>query len=261
MTSGPRDDPPDPGADESAPASDAPADESAPPSGSSVAGPRHRSVAPDSTRHPWLMAGRVAIALVALLVFTATGWEWAIKSRADSGILLRQVEAIVPDDTNVSRPSISTTPPAGTYPPENILLLGSDTRAGENRDEGNSDASTDDGVANSDTLMIAHVSGDRQHVQVISIPRDLQIDAPTCRKWNAATGQLSDETQPINPGETWHINSAYSVGGPQCTVRAVQDLTGLQIDRVIGIDFAGFQRHGRRAGRHHDEHLRADRRR
>ena len=25
-------------------------------------------------------------------------------------------------------------------------------------------------------------------------------------------------------------------------MRAVQDLTGLQIDRVIGIDFAGFQR-------------------
>ena len=42
-------------------------------------------------------------------------------------------------------------------------------------------------------------------------------------------------------GDKWHINSAYSVGGPQCSVRAIQDLTGLKIDRVIGIDFAGFQ--------------------
>ena len=90
--------------------------------------------------------------------------------------------------------------------------------------------------------MIAHVSGDRQHVQVISIPRDLEIDAPTCKQWDATTGQLSDADYPVNPGDVWHINSAYSVGGPQCTVRAVQDLTGLQIDRVIGIDFAGFQR-------------------
>ena len=31
------------------------------------------------------------------------------------------------------------------------------------------------------------------------------------------------------------------VGGPACTVRAVQQLTGLRIDRVIGIDFAGFK--------------------
>ena len=125
MTSGPRDDPPDPGAgesdpasdssaDESDPASDSTADESDPASGSSVAGPRHRSVAPDSTRHPWLTSGRIAVALVALLVFTATGWEWAIKSRADSGILSRQVDAIVTDDTNVSRPATPTTPPAGS---------------------------------------------------------------------------------------------------------------------------------------------------
>jgi hypothetical protein len=31
------------------------------------------------------------------------------------------------------------------------------------------------------------------------------------------------------------------VGGPTCSVRAIQDLTGLKIDRVIGIDFSGFK--------------------
>jgi LCP family protein required for cell wall assembly len=67
------------------------------------------------------------------------------------------------------------------------------------------------------------------------------IDAPTCKTWDAATGKLSDSTYPVNPGDRWHINSAYSVGGPQCSVRAIQDLTGLRIDRVIGIDFSGFQ--------------------
>ncbi len=234
MTDGPRDDS-GPGAEQT-PSAAGPDAEAA-----GGAGARHRSSAPRSHRHPWLTTGRIAVALVALLVFTATGWEWAIKSRADSGILSRQVEAIVTDDTNVSRPATPTTPPAGSYAPENILLLGSDTRSGANREEGNSDDSTDDGVANSDTLMLAHVSGDRQHVQVISIPRDLEVDAPTCKQWDAATGQLSDTDYPVNPGDVWHVNSAYSVGGPQCTVRAVQDLTGLQIDRVIGIDFAGFQ--------------------
>ncbi len=193
-----------------------------------------------SNHHIWLNVGRVAVALLAVVVLAATGLEWTIKSRADSGILSRSVQAIVTDDTNISTATEPTTP--GSYAPENILLLGSDTRAGAaNAEAGGTDESTSDGVANSDTLMIAHISGDRQHVTVLSIPRDTMIDAPTCKVWDAATGQLSDETYKVNPGDKWHINSSYSVGGPQCTVRAVQDLTGLKIDRVIGIDFAGFQ--------------------
>lgn len=192
------------------------------------------------SNHVWLNVGRVSVAVLALLVLVATGLEWTIKSRADSGILSRSVQAIVTDDTNLSTPTAVPTAP-GSFAPENILLLGSDTRAGAaNAAAGGTDASTSDGVANSDTLMIAHISGDR-HVTVLSIPRDTMIDAPTCKVWDGATGQLSDQTQPVTKGEKWHINSAYSVGGPQCTVRAVQDLTGLKIDRVIGIDFAGFQ--------------------
>lgn len=188
--------------------------------------------------HVWSTVGRVGVALLAVLVLVVTGLEWTIKSRADSGILSRSVQAIVTDDSNLSTP---TAVPPGSIAPENILLLGSDTRAGEaNAQAGGTDASTSDGVANSDTLMIAHISSDR-HVTVLSIPRDTMIDAPTCKIWDGATGQLSEQTQPIGSNEKWHINSAYSVGGPQCTVRAVQDLTGLKIDRVIGIDFAGFQ--------------------
>jgi LCP family protein required for cell wall assembly len=195
---------------------------------------------PPSNHHVWRNFGRVSVAVLAVLVLVATGLEWTIKSRADSGILSRSVQAIVTDDTNLSTPTAVPTAP-GSFTPENILLLGSDTRAGAaNAAAGGTDASTSDGVANSDTLMIAHISSDR-HVTVLSIPRDTMIDAPTCKVWDGATGQLSDQTQPVSKGEKWHINSAYSVGGPQCTVRAVQDLTGLKIDRVIGIDFSGFQ--------------------
>jgi LCP family protein required for cell wall assembly len=208
--------------------------------GDSLAGssPSGSSTPPHSGRHTWLIVGRVAVAVLAVLVLVATGLEWIIKSRADSGILSRSVQAILTDDTNISS---ATAIPPGSYPPENILLLGSDTRAGEaNAEAGGTDDSTSDGVANSDTLMIAHISSDR-HVTVLSIPRDTMIDAPNCNAWDSATGRLSDETYEVETGEKWHINSAYSVGGPQCTVRAVQDLTGLKIDRMIGIDFAGFQ--------------------
>ena len=95
--------------------------------------------------HVWLNVGRVAVALLAVLVLAATGLEWTIKSRADSGILSRSVQAIVTDDTNISTAPGTTVAP-GEFTPENILLLGSDTRAGAaNAQAGGTDDSTADG--------------------------------------------------------------------------------------------------------------------
>ena len=248
MSDEPRDQADTPGGDSTPPGPAAPAPASPTPQSASTQSPSTQSPGPVAPRHRahsaglgLLIAGRIAIALVAVLVLSATGWEWAIKSRADSGILSRSVQAIVTDDSNIAT-ATAPAPPPGSLRAENILLLGSDSRAGAaNSAAGGVDASTGDSVANSDTQMIAHISADRQHVTVLSIPRDTMIDAPTCKTWDAATGQLSDTTYQVNPGDRWHINSAYSVGGPQCSVRAIQDLTGLKIDRVIGIDFAGFQ--------------------
>jgi len=218
--------------------SDEPRDVPSPATGRTETPGQHRQHAHSAT-HGLMIAGQVAVALVAVVVLLITGWEWSIKARADSGILSRSVNAIVSDDSNVS--AATAAPADGSLEAENILLLGSDTRSGVNGDAGNSDSSTSDGVANSDTLMVAHISADRQHVTVLSIPRDTWVDAPTCKQWDANTGQLSAIDYPVSAADQWHVNWAYSVGGPQCTVRAVQDLTGLQIDRVIGIDFSGFK--------------------
>lgn len=205
-------------------------------------GPRHGTGSSPLRRvaaHRGLLAGRIAVGLVAVLVLSITGWEWSIKARADQGIQARSVQAITTgtDDSNLATPTVTST---AIYKPENILLLGSDTRSGANNEPGVSDGSTD-GVANSDTLMLAHISGDRQHVTVLSIPRDTWVKAPQCNSWNSDTGEISDKPYEIKRGEEWHVNWAYSVGGPLCTTKAVQGLTGLKIDRVIGIDFAGFK--------------------
>ncbi|GGM15564.1 LCP family protein [Nakamurella endophytica] len=214
-----------------------------------------------SRRHrPWLVAGRAAVAVVAVVVLAVFGVYWNILDRADTSIQDRHVAAIDTTDSNIVQPTATgdvattadtrtatgtttgatTTPTAPkVYQPENILLLGSDTRAGSNASVG-TDESLED-VANSDTLMIAHLSADRQKITILSIPRDTMIPAQRCRTWDANTGKLSDEDEPISEGQRWHINSAYSVGGPKCTVTAVQALTGIRIDRVIGIDFTGFK--------------------
>lgn len=209
---------------------------------------------PAHRRRRLLYAGRSLAALVAVLTLLGMGVGWNIENRAEKGIQDHVVVALDPQDTRISSartvPTVRTnsqgvtttqsaSPPA-RYAPENILLLGSDTRAGVNSAIGGSDSSTE-GVSNSDTLMVAHISGDRQHVTVLSIPRDTLIPAPTCKAWNSSTGKLSNKNFETSAGQIFHINSAYAVGGPKCTVTAIQGLTGLGIDRIIGIDFAGFQ--------------------
>ncbi len=196
------------------------------------------------------------MAFLAALTLIGLGTEWKILDRAETGIQTHRVSALDFENSNIATPratqptsetlagtsaNVNVKPASPvTYQPENMLLLGSDTRAGSNAADG-SDSTTTDGVANSDSLMIAHVSADRQHVTVLSIPRDTVIPAPTCKQWDGKTGQLSDQNQPISDGELYHINSAYSVGGPKCTVTAVQNLTHLRINRLIGIDFSGFK--------------------
>jgi LCP family protein required for cell wall assembly len=214
---------------------------------------------PVSSDHPhrgWLVAGRSAVAVIAALVLLITGTEWVIKHRADQVLSDRQVQAIVPDDTNISTPTVSrttaapegaaghqgpaTVAPPRIYQPENILLMGSDTRAGKQDALLGHSGPTSSDTMQSDVLMIAHLSADRKHVTVVSIPRDLYVKAPTCKAWDYNTNSLSDQDY-VTPYSIWKITNAFSVGGPQCTVRAVQQLTGLKIDRVIIIDFAGFK--------------------
>ncbi|MFE0386937.1 LCP family protein [Streptomyces bungoensis] len=113
---------------------------------------------------------------------------------------------------------------------ENILVLGSDTRAGANRRLG---GGTDDGSARSDTAMIVHVYEGHRRAAVVSMPRDTLIDRPACTDTKGAK-------HPAARGVMF--NEAYSTGGAACTVRTVESLTGLRMDHYLEVDFAGFQK-------------------
>jgi LCP family protein required for cell wall assembly len=198
--------------------------------------------------------GRTLAAALAVLTLLGVGLEWQIKHRADVGLAQHQVSALVAQSPmrqptadaaagspTATAPTVPATVSASTtYTAENILLVGSDSRAGINGVIGGIDSTTNN-VANSDVVMLAHISADRQHVTVLSIPRDTMVPAPTCRWWDNTTGTYTNRTFVPTPGERFHFNSGYSVGGPRCVVTEVQDLTGLRVDRFIGIDFVGFQ--------------------
>lgn len=195
-------------------------------------------------RRALLVSGRAFIVLLSVLTLVLSGWYWDLKRRAVDGLAAHEVVGVLDTtDPDIKAPTVTPKPAlpgVKTYQAENVLLLGSDTRAGSNGNAGNEDASTGDS-ANADTMMIAHIAADRQHVTILSMPRDTIIPAPQCKAWDFKTGQVSDQDYPVTVGAPSHLSSAYSVGGPKCVVTALQQVTGIRIDRYLGIDFVGFK--------------------
>ncbi|MFJ7074749.1 LCP family protein [Streptomyces sp. NPDC098781] len=113
---------------------------------------------------------------------------------------------------------------------ENILVLGSDSRSGGNKELGGGD---DDGSARSDTAMILHVYKGHKKASVVSVPRDTVIDRPECV-------DTKGKTYPAASGVMF--NSAYTTGGATCAVKTVESVTGLRMDHYLEVDFSGFQK-------------------
>ncbi|GAA2465013.1 LCP family protein [Streptomyces macrosporus] len=109
-----------------------------------------------------------------------------------------------------------------------ILLLGSDSRSGDNGRYGR-----DDGTARSDTAMIVHVDKAHERMSVVSIPRDTLIERPECDKPGGGTAPRARRAM---------FNSAYEVGGPACAVKTVESMTGIRMDHYVEIDFTGFKK-------------------
>lgn len=111
--------------------------------------------------------------------------------------------------------------------PVTFLLMGSDQRTGTgNKGYGNFEG------ARSDTTMLVHVYPDRDSAVVVSIPRDTVLDLPACKD--------PDGTE--LPAVRDRFNVAFDRGGPGCTVKAVEDMTGLTVDHFVVLDFNGFKR-------------------
>ncbi|MDN5631124.1 LCP family protein [Kocuria sp.] len=109
--------------------------------------------------------------------------------------------------------------------PLDILVMGSDTRSGT----GNSEyGSKDDSEGRTDVMMLVHVTQNRDAVTVVSFPRDLMVEIPQC---------TDPDSGKVYPAETDMLNSAVERGGPGCTVAAINELTGVNIDHFMLADF------------------------
>ena len=116
----------------------------------------------------------------------------------------------------------------GNYQAVNILLMGSDSREGQTSNRyGDPDLYTGE---RSDTTILLHLSADRSFATAVSIPRDTWVMLPECNVDGETVGAFEAK-----------FNTAFEIGGPGCTVKLVEQMTGLTIDNFAVIDFEGFK--------------------
>ena len=69
--------------------------------------------------------------------------------------------------------------------------------------------------------MLLRIDPDQDAIALLSLPRDLKVNIP-----GYGIGKLND---------------AYTVGGPKKTLTVVKQLTGININHVVNVDFKGFE--------------------
>jgi LCP family protein required for cell wall assembly len=95
--------------------------------------------------------------------------------------------------------------------PQTILVIGSDHRAGEPFT-----------TANTDTMMLVRLNPNSQTINVMSIPRDLEVQVPGFG--------------------TAKINSAYQDGGTRLLVKTIKAnvFPNLRVNHIVDVNFSGF---------------------
>jgi len=174
--------------------------------------------------HPAASVGRALAAVVAVGVLAVAAVAGTV------GIAVNSIEGSitvvdVTSQLGPSRPAREI--PSGPTGPLNILVMGSDTRDGQ----GSGYGKIYGGSARSDTTILVHITGDRRHAMAVSIPRDSYVAIPDCTR----------EDGSVIPGRTTRINEAFTEGGPACTIRTIESLTGVFIDHFVVVDFRGFK--------------------
>ncbi|MFB1294782.1 LCP family protein [Mycobacterium sp. pW049] len=199
--------------------------------------PKHVPVPPRRDHRRAALAGRAAAALVAVFALVLTGGAWQWQSAKNN--LLNRVSALDPDSRDIVDPNAQ-------FGDENFLIVGTDSRIGQNSDIGA--GTTDDAAgARSDTVMLVNIPANRKRVVAVSFPRDLEIEPMKCEPWNPETreyGPIMDEESPMYGKEEvyteYKLNSAFAVGGPKCLVKVIQKMSGLHVNRFMAVDFTGF---------------------
>jgi LCP family protein required for cell wall assembly len=189
--------------------------------------------------HRALKAVAVVVAASALAGFVAVGER--VRQLNSNITVLKGIDQLIGSDDRPTERATTSAEPDPLDPfggrAVNILITAIDSREGENRDAVGDSMDT----LSNDVNMIAHISADRERVDVMAIPRDTMVAMPACTRADGSQTDASNREQ---------INTAFALGsssnaqnkseGAACVFKTIESVTTIPLDSVILVDFAGF---------------------
>lgn len=209
----------DPGSAEAARRSSDEQPEDAGPLGDGAA--RHRAGRPHSVRGGIWLGVQIVAGLLSLTIVAGVTYGWWNYRQLQSNI--QKVTVFGDDGSGADDVDGSD---------QNILIVGSDSRAGATPEELEELSTEDDGGSNNtDTIMVLHVPADGSTATIISFPRDSWVDVPGfgMNKINAAFALGQQATGTFE-------------GGIELLGQVITNLTGLTMDHFVQVGLLAFLR-------------------
>ncbi|WP_405487774.1 LCP family protein [Streptomyces sp. NBC_00096] len=162
---------------------------------------------------------RIVLVTLLVLLLAAGGAGWWAYSHLNGNIDSVDLDQAIGTDNRPAK-----VPDGG----QNILVLGSDSRAGANGELDHGDVSG----SRSDTNMLVHIPEGRKKATAISIPRDTLVTRPDCKDEKGKT---------VAGAKRVMMNSVIGTAGPACVVKTVEQMSGIRVDHLVKVEFAGFK--------------------
>ncbi|WP_159448733.1 LCP family protein [Demequina sp. NBRC 110053] len=189
----------------------------------------------ERVRHGDRLGPHPAVRALAIAVAAAVGFgivfAQTVTSSFSGSLRTEDVDPLITSTPDAPEPTQE-----GAGEPVNILLIGSDVRSGDNAAIGGATG----GGMRADVTIIAHVSGDSSRVDMVSIPRDLQVEVPDCTRFDgsAVPGGYGDFNVALaNGGRGGNVAE-----GAACVINTIHDVFDVRIDHYAVVDFSGFVR-------------------
>lgn len=185
------------------------------------------------------IGSRVVAAILSTAVLLSTGVGWHFYRDLTGGLSTSDV---------ITGGDLASAPPGSDM---NILLVGVDSRTDakgrplSRRVLAQLRSGAEDGVLNSDTIILLHVPAGGARATAISIPRDSYVDIPGRAKnkinsaYPFATIEAANELREQG-ADPLTVEQQSRKAGRSALIKTVEELTGAKIDHYAEVNLLGF---------------------